>query len=507
MSAKTLRSTRNQSPSPCGAGGGQEGGSLRLEGGPSPRPSPRWRRERETILLALLLSSVAFAEAPAPGIDFLNGRFEFGSYGRLGVGSDLTGRLGRGVNVVSHGPRLIEEGYAELELRREDTFGPVKSRVVTTLAFFAPFFHFSGDLTQHLALRNLYAEGTIGDLSLWAGSRMYRGDDVYLLNFWPLDDLNTVGGGFRCRFGANTTLQGHVGLQRLDIPSQSQAVVANNPLGFGAVSVARLDRPRLIESVKLLHELQAGAGGFKASLYGEGHQLSGGVTRNTQTGDETSLPADWGLVVGGQLTGWLPDNRYLHLWVRQAIGLGVYDELTTPLTTANDKTTRGASSTRVAIAGGWDTAQLGVLVGAYVDLVRDAGISKVSAQKYDEGAVSVRGQWYATKYFGLAAEASYQRRVYSLVDPATGALRSGGVTQLGVMPYFSPLGQGLFNRPQLRLVYALSLRDAGARSFYAVDDVASQRGVEHYVGVSVEWWFNATTYGSVLPERSRGVQR
>lgn len=106
----------------------------------------------------------------------------------------------------------------------------------------------------------------------------------------------------------------------------------------------------------------------------------------------------------------------------------------------------------------------------------------------------MRGQWYANKYFGVAAEASYQRRIYALVDPVSGALRSGGVTQLGVMPYFSPLGQGLFARPQLRLVYALSLRDAGARSFYAADDVASQRGVEHYVGVSVEWWFNASTY-------------
>ena len=446
------------------------------------------------LLLLLSCSSVVFAAEPAPGIEVLGGRFEFGSYGRLGVGSDLTGRLGRGVNVVSHGPRLIEDGYAELELRREDTFGPVKSRVVTTVAFFAPFFHFSGELTQHLALRNLYAEGTVGPLSLWAGSRMYRGDDVYLLNFWPLDDQNTVGGGFRVKLGEATAIAGHVGMQRLDLPSQSQAIIAQSPLGFGTVSVARLDRPRLIETLKLTHELKAGTGGFRAALYGEGHQLSAGVSRNAQTGDETVLPADWGLVVGGQLSAWLPDNRFLHLWVREAVGLGASDELTVPVTTANDRTTRGASSTRFALAGGWDTAHFGVLLGAYVDLVRDAGVAKVTAQKYDEGALSVRGQWYANKYFGVAAEASYQRRIYALVDPVSGALRSGGVTQLGVMPYFSPLGQGLFARPQLRLVYALSLRDAGARSFYAADDVASQRGVEHYVGVSVEWWFNASTY-------------
>jgi maltoporin len=62
------------------------------------------------------------------------------------------------------------------------------------------------------------------------------------------------------------------------------------------------------------------------------------------------------------------------------------------------------------------------------------------------------------------------------------------------MPYFAPLGHGLFARPQLRLVYTLSLRDAGAQSFYAPADPFSQRGVEHYLGVSVEWWFNSSTY-------------
>ncbi|MFZ5443083.1 MAG: carbohydrate porin [Myxococcota bacterium] len=449
------------------------------------------------LLLALLAQTTAPAPTPAPAepsavAQFLDG-FQFGSYGRVGVGSDLTGRLGRPVNLVAHGPRLIEDGYAELELRREDTFGPVKSRVVATMAFFAPFFHFSGDVTQHLGLRNLYAEGTVGDLSLWAGSRMYRGDDIYLLNFWPLDDLNTVGGGARWAFAKHTELRAHFGLQRLDVPTQTQAVLADDPLGPGTVSVARLDRPRLIGSLKLTHEVP-GTSGFRGSLYAEAHQLGAGVRRNPTTGDETVLPADWGVLFGAQLSGWLGQGRFLHFWARHAVGLASYDELATPRTTANDKTTQGASSTRFAVAGGFDGPVVGVLLGGYVDLVRDAGVSRTTAQKYDEGALSVRAQWYATKFFGLAAEASYQRRVYSLVDPATGALRAGGVTQLGLMPYFAPLGHGLFARPQLRLIYALSLREAGARSFYAADDVASQRGVEHYLGVSVEWWFNATTY-------------
>lgn len=444
--------------------------------------------------------AVAPAAPPTPAADSAHvGRFAFGSYGRVAIGSDLLGQLGRSANVVAHGPRLIEDPYAELELRREDEWGAVTSRMVATMAFFSPFFHFSGDLAQNVGLRNLYFEAQVGDrFSAWAGSRMYRGDDVYLLNFWPLDNLNTIGGGASLKLTDDTTLKVHAGMQRLDntpTPYQYQVVLSDNPLGgVGSVSVARLNRPRLIESVKLSHELHFGGVGARVSAYAEAHQLGAGVERDLSTGDETGLPADWGVLGGAQLSVWGDGTRFAHLWVRHARGLAAYDALEAPVTFNNALTTQGANSTRLALTGGWDTAHLGVLVGGYVDLMRDAGVSQVSAQKYDEGSVSVRGQWYATKYFGLAVEGSYQRRTYALVDEATGQRRSGGVTQLGVMPYFAPLGQGLFARPQVRLVYALSLRDAGARSFYAKDDVFSQRGVEHYVGVSVEWWFNSSTY-------------
>ncbi len=442
-----------------------------------------------SFLFGVVVAATALAqEAEKP-----KGRFEFGSYGRVGIGTDLAGRLGRSTNLVSHGPRLIEDGYAELELRREDELGSLRSRVVATVAFFPPFFHFDGKSTQSIGIRNLYAEGTIGDFSAWVGSRMYRGDDIYLLNFWPLDDLNTVGAGALFRFG-KTQLRVHAGLNRLDQPGTYQLVSNDNPVAFGAVTTTRLDRPRIIESAKLTHELEGPAGvGLRFSLYAEAHQLPAGVKRSTTTGDEQVLPGDFGLLVGGQATAW-HEKTFAHLWFRQAIGLATTDELTLPTTFNNNLTTAGARSTRLALAGGFDGKHLGLLIGGYLDLVRDAGVADTGSGKYDEGAFSARLQWYATEHFGLAAEASGQRRVYALVDPATGALRGGSVAQLGLMPYFAPLGHGLFARPQLRLVYALSIRDAGARSFAPVDDPFSSRTLDHYLGVSVEWWFNATTY-------------
>ena len=199
----------------------------------------------------------AHPEVPEPG------RFEFGSYGRVRFGSDLRGGTGRSANVVSHGTRIDEESYAELELRREDTFrDDIKTKVVTTLAVFPPFFHFSGNPTQQIALRNLYAQASYGGYTLWAGSRMYRGDDIYLLDWWPLDNQNTLGGGFGARLPpalGETTVAAHVGMQRLDNPYQFQQIAAQAPFGFGAISVTKLDRPRTVETLKITHLLRNSA--------------------------------------------------------------------------------------------------------------------------------------------------------------------------------------------------------------------------------------------------------
>ncbi len=62
------------------------------------------------------------------------------------------------------------------------------------------------------------------------------------------------------------------------------------------------------------------------------------------------------------------------------------------------------------------------------------------------------------------------------------------------MPYFSPAGRGSYTRPQLRLIYAITDRNNGAKELYPVDDVFSQRTIEHYLGVQAEWWFNSSSY-------------
>ena len=437
------------------------------------------------------------------------GTFEFGSYGRVYAASDLRGGTGRGTNVVAFGPRIVDEGnYAELELRREDKWNEkVKSRVVTTLALFPPFFHFSGKPVQAIAVRNLYAQGTYDKLTMWAGSRMYRGDDIYLLNWWPLDNQNTVGGGIGAplykseeapgRTQYETVLQLHAGQQRLDNPYQFQQVPVVAPFGFGTVDVTKLDRPRTIETVKLTQFVRPGGGaaGFKAILYGELHQLSAGTFNDPLTKSDRGLPEDSGWMLGSQLTYFTGKrDTYASLVLRHARGIAAYDPLAVPITFALDRTTTGASETQIALSGNYEQVEFSILWAAYVRFFRDGSSSATSTQKYDEGAAVVRPSVFFGDYFGLSLEGSYQQRRLAMLQPGTNDQLNASVAKFGVIPYFSPSGRGSYKRPQIRLLYVASFRNSGTRALYAVEDVFSQRSNEHFLGLGAEWWFNSSSY-------------
>jgi len=82
-------------------------------------------------------------------------------------------------------------------------------------------------------------------LAVWAGARMYRGDDIYLLDFWPLDSLNTYGGGVAVRPGRSEAAV-HVGMNRLDGDDfQVQTVTLAVPDGVAGEEVLFLDDNRL----------------------------------------------------------------------------------------------------------------------------------------------------------------------------------------------------------------------------------------------------------------------
>ena len=140
--------------------------------------------------------------------------FSAGSYGRVQVSSDLGGGGGDSVRIAQFAPRLEQSPYMELDLAWDWQLdeGP-QFTVLVTPALAGDLFHYDGNFAEALALRNFYVSATgVGGVpvEVWAGSRMYRGDDVYLLDFWPLDNLNTYGGGAIWR-PSQTEVALHVG--------------------------------------------------------------------------------------------------------------------------------------------------------------------------------------------------------------------------------------------------------------------------------------------------------
>jgi maltoporin len=446
-------------------------------------------------------------DAKAPGLY----GFTFGSYGRIIAATDGHGGPGRDADIVSRGSRLDEANYAELELRRDDYWKKTgaSTRLVATLGIANPIFHYNGDFNVKMAVRNLYIEerglGADG-LSFWVGSRMYRGDDIYLLDFWPLDDQNTVGGGVRFDGKQGTSFALHGGLGQPMNDFYLQTVKRPMPLNQeGVASVDILNRQRFIGTAKLQHVQKLGAdgAGIKGVLYGEIHELPSGQ-RQTDPQVYETVPSEHGWVAGLQL-GAFSGNRDTHvnLFLRYARGLAAYGPFDNPAPLSTDKTTAGAHELRVALGGNWEYGPVGVMLGGYVRSFRDASVG-LDYNDVDEGIVAARPHVFFTEWLGLAVEGSFQAQKRGVLLPPTAPdgsaqVPNGPLTahvyRVGVMPFLSPAGRGDYSRPQIRVIWSMAVRDDAAKALYPQDDPFSMRSIEYFFGLGAEWWFNSSSYG------------
>lgn len=472
----------------------------------TPSPAPATPTSTAAAVATPPPPASAPAEAANKPTTSPSGEFSFGSYGRVIAASDLRGGEGRTANIVAHGTRIDETSYAELQLERRDRYShegrTFDTRVVSTLGVAGPLFHQSGSFDAQIAVRNLYAEvsGLFADgFSAWAGSRMYRGDDIYLLDFWPLDNLNTVGGGFRYAFDTTskqaTSFALHVGMGRPLNPFTYQTMLAPSVTGFGAQDIVVLNRLRVVTSAKLQHIERLGAtAGVKAVLYGEYHAISGG-TRSVVDGSTTieeALPKDHGSVLGLQL-GLFRGQRdtFVNLFLRMATGIAAYGDKTTPSALAPDRSATAAREYLAALSANFEEGPFGVVVGAYLRGFKDASGNPYSRNTYNEGTIVVRPQVWFGQHAGLAVEGSYQALSTAYIDD-TGQKQHGSLIRLGVMPFLSPAGRGSFTRPHLRLIYAYTSRSDAARGLYPTGDAYARRREEHFLGLGVEWWFNSS---------------
>jgi hypothetical protein len=435
--------------------------------------------------------------------DYADG-FHFGSYGRVMIGGDHRGRAGRDGDIVARGSRLDESTYAELELRREDYWKETDSftRIVATLALAAPLFHSTGQFSTNMGVRNLYLEESglgLKNLRLWAGSRMYRGDDIYLLDFWPLDNLNTVGGGAIYNFTQHTELKLHAGVNQPRSPLFYQT--GDRPLTYaqpGAAQVAILDRQKVISSAKASHIFWLGSSGagFKPVVYGEVHYANEGQ-RETDPRQFETLPRESGWLVGTQL-GLFTGKRstHLNLVFRASGGLAAYGEFNAPSQLGPDRSSKDAREYLIAAGGNYENGPFGLLLGSYWRSFRNAS-PNLDYWDLAEGALILRPTVWLGKIAGVSVEGSYQAQRRGVLRPdGDGGLEPllAQVGRVGLVPFVTPSGRGNFARPHIRLTYLLTMRDAGARSLYPEHDVFGLRKVDHYIALGAEWWFGSTSY-------------
>lgn len=444
--------------------------------------------------------------------------FFLGSYGRASSATDFRKRPGRDADIVARGSRLDESPYVEIDVQRQDYWKATgaTTRAVITLGTSAPLFHYNADFNIRMAVRNLFLQANNivkKGFSVWVGSRMYRGDDSYLLDFWPLDNLNTMGGGLRYELpGGKTFFAWHAGLNQPNTGFFKQTVGRTPALNqVGVTNVNILDRQKFISSFKASHIIPVGkTAGVKAVLYGEIHDVPSGQRETEVKGTFETTPQDTGFVIGGQVGAFTgTDASHVNLFVRYASGVAAYGEFGTPFQLAPDRTSSGARELWITASGNWEIGSLGLMASAYFRSFRNAS-PNLDFSDVDEGIVIARPHFFLADWGGIAVEASYQAQQRGIrmqptqtpgqidqpIPAPDGGPHMAGLFRMGIVPFLSPAGKGSYSRPQIRLIYLLTHRDEGARQLYTNDDVFSLRPWEHFFGVGVEWWFNAqTTYG------------
>lgn len=425
--------------------------------------------------------------------------FAFGSYGRVMIGTDVRGSSPDPVSVVAHGSRVVEPTYLELDLYyRLKARRGIDLTTVTTLAFGDRLFHLTGEFDAQVALRNFYLEAEKdvgpGRLGIWAGSRMYRGDDIYLLDYWPLDDVNTVGGGAWYRH--DRFEHGfHAGLNRLLDPFQYQEMEVVTPED-GTATIAELDRQRYIVTARSSYRAWGEPQGpaLKLKLYGDIQALPDG--RRLRDDDTVEkLPSDFGWSLGGQagVWGFAQGESHANLFLRYSRGLSAYDELDPPMDFDAEKKSAGASELVLGLSGNYEYPRGGVLVGAYSRRFRDGDPSTSDTDDGWEYIADARPRVRVVDAVEAAVDVAWQVRFPNGLSATELIAADPAIFQIAPMAIYSPFGPGSYARPQFRLVYAAAhLNDAARDQLYPLEDPRRAHVWVHYLGLQAEWWFNST---------------
>jgi len=426
------------------------------------------------ILFSALLCAVqVLAQSPV----ISNKRFSFGSYGRAGIayGVGVESEFPRSLNLNgmgSIGGRFEENDYFELAAAMH--FTPSNSGSDTTainvqarFAFYTTQGQIIGNVTSKSiggitsALPELFAEAKNimgSDWSVWVGARLFRGDDIHIIDHFYFDDHSGQGFGVTHK---NTQFAvifpGSVDTSTTLPPYFYLNIVNGTPmLGL---------RNRYVSILE--HMVPVSNGYIK--LLGEFHRLASGTSGDTSS--MYNYPSDIGFVVGAKyytsLATALPGS-FNAVSVRYGTGIANGGDggasktfLTYGGPNLESNSFRKAHSLAVTETFLWNISKAYSLNG-YGIFTKSAGASDSLNKTPDylnkqmlfnrklETAFGARGTWYITNWLHLLQEVDLAWR-------KDGTQEVAQMTKFTIAPTLVPSAvRDVWARPHFRLVYSVA---------------------------------------------------
>jgi len=461
-----------------------------------------------SLIVFLILPFYIFAQSPP----ISNKKFSLGSYGRAGIAYSLgapNSEFPQTLNLNgmgSIGGRFEENDYFELAAGMHFTpsIGNSEKTQINVQARFA-FYTSQGQLIGNVsnksiggittALPELFAEAKNimgSEWSVWLGARLFRNDDIHIIDHFYFDDHSGQGVGIKHK---NTQFSliftGSIDTTSTLPPNFYLNIVNGTPtLGL---------RNRYVSILE--HTLQLQKGYVK--LMGEYQRLPSGTLNSGNT--FYNYPADNGYVLGAKyyrtISSKIPGS-FNAFSARYGSGIangGDGGSSRTYVTYGgpNLETNSFKKAYSLALT---ETFLLNLnknySLNGYAIYTKSKGASdslnttndflgkRVLFNRKQDIAIGARGTWYIKDWLHLLHEVDLTWRKDGTQDFAQ-------MTKFTIAPTIVPTGiRDVWTRPHFRLVYsAAHYNKFAATNLYSA--YLAQSGTKNwgqYLGVKVEWW-------------------
>ncbi len=404
------------------------------------------------------------------GWGFGNGsgnRVYFGSYGRIMAAIDpSTGDLTHGSAIDGMVQRSNQASFSDISF----TYIPYLSSDGTSVSinhtsgfFYDPIFM---DGFSH-SLDNLYVEvsnlaGT--GLRFWGGKRLFKGDNNYLYDKWPIEFIPVTGGGFGyVSSDGNMSIDYILSFQKLN-----QTVVPGMVKQRGGHMSMLKYRHRFTTSTAIPT--------IVVHMYGEFRTIE-----ELFISEQMQLKDDTGWAVGGELelSGFMP-NSFVRIFMRAAGGISTYGYNEAPVFFDSNNESTDAFSFMLALDSAFDSQWVGVRLASHMKYF-DNGDGKDAKEGSADGIWASyvgRIHGYVGEYFRPGIEIAHHFVKYNEVDDLAQEFKLSIAPELTTARGINDL------LPRLRLIYTISFLNDEAKALRGLDD-----NTEHYLGLGAQWLF------------------